>query len=200
MCRVLNAAHRHATAAANPRSIFTLVPLAFAFLDLVRKIKLRVDAGEEVEIGCRKLLEFIGNMVETLKQWAPAAALRLHLQCALVADAVGEEGWTYDVVAQTFEVREDHLDPQARCPHAPNAPTSQARCPHAPNPSVPPPTQVYEEHLADSRAQLAAVTLAAGTLPQAGRPDRALAAPARSPHPRVKPCLPPTPWRSPRCR
>jgi vacuolar protein sorting-associated protein 35 len=128
MCRVLNAAHRHATAAANPRSIFTLVPLAFAFLDLVRKIKLRVDAGEEVEIGCRKLLEFIGNMVETLKQWAPAAALRLHLQCALVADAVGEEGWTYDVVAQTFEV--------------------------------------YEEHLADSRAQLAAVTLAAGTLPQ----------------------------------
>ena len=28
------------------------------------------------------------------------------------------------------------------------------------------------------------MTLAAGTLPQAGRPDRALAAPSRSPHPR----------------
>ena len=34
---------------------FTLVPLAFAFLGLVRKIKLRVDAGEEV--GLRPVLD-----------------------------------------------------------------------------------------------------------------------------------------------
>ena len=128
MCRILNTAHRHATAVASPRSIFTLVPLAFACLGLVRKIKLRVDAGEEVEVGCLKLLTFVGHMVESLKQYAPAAALRLHLQCALVADSVGEGEAAYDLIAKNFEV--------------------------------------YEEDISDSRAQLAAVTLAAGTLQQ----------------------------------
>ena len=56
MCRILNTAHRHATAVASARCTFTLVPLAFACLALVRKIKLRVDAGEEVEVGCLQLL------------------------------------------------------------------------------------------------------------------------------------------------
>ena len=36
MCRILNTAHRHATAADSPRAIFTLAPLAFACLALVR--------------------------------------------------------------------------------------------------------------------------------------------------------------------
>lgn len=126
MCRILNTAHRHATALDSPRAIFTLVPLAFACLALVRKIKLRVDAGEEVEVGCLKLLTFVGHMVESLKPYAPAAALRLHLQCAMVADSVGEAEAAYDLIAKTFEV--------------------------------------YEEEISDSRAQLAAVTLAAGTL------------------------------------
>jgi len=126
MCRMLNTAHRHATAVPSSRSIFTLVPLAFACLGLVRKIKVRVDAGEVVEVGCLKLLTFVGHMVESLKQWAPATALRLHLQCALVADSVGEAEAAYDLIAKNFEV--------------------------------------YEEEISDSRAQLAAVTLAAATL------------------------------------
>ena len=85
------------------------MPLAFACLALVRKIKLRVDAGEEVEVGCLKLLTFVGHMVESLKPYAPAAALRLHLQCAMVADSVGEAEAAYDLIAKTFEVYEEEI-------------------------------------------------------------------------------------------
>jgi len=106
------------------------VPLVFACLDVVRKIKRRVDAGEEPEVGCHKLLAFVGNMVAALAAHAPAMALRLHLQCAMVADACHESSDAYEYLTQAFTV--------------------------------------YEEDISDSRAQLAAVTLAAGSLPQMG--------------------------------
>jgi len=63
-------------------------------------LQLRVDAGEIVEVGCHKLLAFVGNMVATLAPLAPAIALRLHLQCAMVADAVKEESDAYEFLTQ----------------------------------------------------------------------------------------------------
>ena len=67
MCRILNTAHRHATALDSPRAIFTLVPLAFACLALVRKIKLRVDAGEEVEVRGRLRLGVTVTVTVTVR-------------------------------------------------------------------------------------------------------------------------------------
>jgi len=125
-CRILNATYRQACNAAQRRSPFAMVPVVFACLPLARSIKVRVDAGEEVEVGVHKLLTFVASIIAKLVPLAPALSLRLCLMCAHVADSVGEENDAYEFFTQAFTT--------------------------------------YEEEVSDSRAQLAAVTLASATL------------------------------------
>jgi vacuolar protein sorting-associated protein 35 len=125
-CRILNAAHRQASQANHRRSPFALVPVLFACLPLVGSIKMRVDAGEVVEVGVRKLLSFILTIIEALTPLAPSLAFRLSLLACSTADRVGEAEDAYEAMTQAFTC--------------------------------------YEEEISDSKAQLAAVSLASATL------------------------------------
>jgi len=125
-CRILNATHRQASNAAHRRSTFALVPVVLSCLPLARAIKVRVLAGETVEVGVHKLLTFVSTIIAGLVSLAPALALRLSLLCAHVADSVGEDADAYEFFTQAFTT--------------------------------------YEEEVSDSRAQLAAITLASATL------------------------------------
>ena len=125
-CRILNSAHRQASAGAFRRSPFTLVPVVFACLPLARKIHQRVLKGETVEVSVSKLLTFVATIVASLTPLAPSLSLRLHLLCAQTADSCGAESDAYEFMTGAFTT--------------------------------------YEEDISDSRAQLAAVTLASATL------------------------------------
>jgi vacuolar protein sorting-associated protein 35 len=109
LCRVLNTAHRHASAATRARLVYPMCSVIFGCLRAVRRIKTRADAGESVEVGVHKLLAFVATMVQAVAPLAPTLALRLYLQCALAADAAGEEGDAYEFVAQAFIVYEEEV-------------------------------------------------------------------------------------------
>ena len=109
LCRVLNTAHRHASAATRARLVYPMCSVIFGCLRAVRRIKTRADAGESVEVGVHKLLAFVATMVQAVAPLAPTLALRLYLQCALAADAAGEEGDAYEFVAQAFIVYEEEI-------------------------------------------------------------------------------------------
>ena len=113
--RILSAARRHLAATDERRLPFTLVPLVFVTLRLVRCVRERVAADETVEVGCHKLLAFAARAIEAIKPVAPELAFRLFLQCAQAADAVGEEEDAYEFVTQAFVVYEDDIsDSQAK--------------------------------------------------------------------------------------
>lgn len=108
-CRILNAAHRQGTAGSFRRSPFVFVPVIFSCLGLVRRIHLRVVRGEEVEVGAHKLLSFVANMVSHISSLAPTLALRLYLQCAQTALAVGETDDAYEFVTNAFVCYEEEI-------------------------------------------------------------------------------------------
>ena len=115
-CRILNSAHKQASAGAFRRSPFTLVPVIFACLPLARQIRTRVLAGETVEVGVHKLLTFVGTIVASLTPLAPGLAMRLHLLCAQVADQCGEEGDAYEFMTGAMTTYEEDIsDSKARC-------------------------------------------------------------------------------------
>ena len=108
-CRILNSAHKQASAGAFRRSPFTLVPVIFACLPLARQIRTRVLAGETVEVGVHKLLTFVGTIVASLTPLAPGLAMRLHLLCAQVADQCGEEGDAYEFMTGAMTTYEEDI-------------------------------------------------------------------------------------------
>jgi vacuolar protein sorting-associated protein 35 len=108
-CRILNSAHKQASAGAFRRSPFTLVPVVFACLPLARQIRLRVLAGETVEVGVHKLLGFVATIVASLAPTAPSLALRLNLLCAHVADSCGEEADAYEFMTGAMTTYEEDI-------------------------------------------------------------------------------------------
>jgi len=108
-CRILNTAHRQASAGAFRRSPFTLVPVVFACLPLARRIRQRVLAGENVEVSTHKLLTFVSTIIAALTPLAPALAFRLNLICAQVADRCGEEADAYELMTGAFTTYEEDI-------------------------------------------------------------------------------------------
>ena len=101
--RILKAGVRQAGQGSLRRSPFTLVPVLFAVLKLTRQVRGRLLAGEEVEVGPTKLLGFASKIVSEMATLAPTLAMRLYLQCALVADACSdEETLAYDFMTEAF--------------------------------------------------------------------------------------------------
>jgi len=111
--RVLNAAYKHAAAAAPGRLPHVLVPLLFRFLQLARRVRLAEEDGATLEVSCGKLLAFVGQIVQAVTAAAPNLALRLYVQCAQVADSCGDDDGAYEYLTQAFTLFEEEVAEQS---------------------------------------------------------------------------------------
>ncbi|KAJ7571069.1 hypothetical protein O6H91_01G147500 [Diphasiastrum complanatum] len=126
MFKILTTARKHFGQGGPKRLKFTLPPLIFAALKLVRCLQGH-DAGDEALVSPKKIFQFLHQTVEALSTVpAPELALRLYLQCAEAASDCSLEPVAYEFFTQAF--------------------------------------LLYEEEIADSRAQVTAMQLIIGTL------------------------------------
>lgn len=111
-----------------PRCLsFTVPPLVFSALKLVRALQTQEGEGEEGPVTPKKIFQFLHQTVEALATVpAPELALRLYLQCAEAANDCDIEPVAYEFFTQAFIL--------------------------------------YEEEIADSKAQVTAIHLIIGTL------------------------------------
>ncbi|EOD34589.1 vacuolar protein sorting protein 35 [Emiliania huxleyi CCMP1516] len=105
--RVLNAAYKHAAAAAPGR-----LP------HLARRVRLAEEGGATLEVSCGKLLAFVGQIVQAVTAAAPNLALRLYVQCAQVADSCGDDDGAYEYLTQAFTLFEEEARAVAKASFA----------------------------------------------------------------------------------
>lgn len=129
MLKIINTVWKHIMAGGPKRLPFTVPPLVFSALKLVRKL-LGQDgdvAGEEVPATPKKIFQLLNQIIEALSVVpSPELALRLYLQCAEASNDCDLEPVAYEFFTQAFVL--------------------------------------YEEEVADSKAQVTAIHLIIGTL------------------------------------
>jgi vacuolar protein sorting-associated protein 35 len=126
MFQILTAARKQFGQGGPKRLPFTLPPLIFASLKLVRSLQ-NENPPEEGAVSLKKVFQFLHQTVEALSVVpAPELALRLYLQCAEAAGVSNLEPVAYEFFTQAF--------------------------------------MIYEEEIADSKAQVTALQLIIGTL------------------------------------
>ncbi|KAL8514765.1 hypothetical protein ACS0TY_013737 [Phlomoides rotata] len=111
------------------RLSFTVAPLVFSALKLVRRLQGQDGdvGGEEVPATPKKIFQLLNQIIESLSLVpSPELALRLYLQCAEAANDCDLEPMAYEFFTQAFVL--------------------------------------YEEEVADSKAQVTAIHLIIGTL------------------------------------
>ncbi|KAL2249990.1 vacuolar protein sorting-associated protein 35B-like isoform X1 [Sesamum indicum] len=129
MLKIICTVWKHIMAGGPKRLPFTVPPLVFSALKLVRRLQGQDGdvAGEEVPATPRKIFQLLNQIIESLSVVpAPELALRLYLQCAEGANDCDLEPVAYDFFTQAFVL--------------------------------------YEEEIADSKAQVTAIHLIIGTL------------------------------------
>lgn len=129
MLKIINTVWKHIMAGGPKRLPFTVPPLVFSALKLVRKL-LGQDgdvAGEEVPATPKTIFQLLNQIIEALSVVpSPELALRLYLQCAEASNDCDLEPVAYEFFTQAFVL--------------------------------------YEEEVADSKAQVTAIHLIIGTL------------------------------------
>ncbi|GAB2287640.1 Vacuolar protein sorting-associated protein 35B [Dionaea muscipula] len=129
MFKIICTVREHIMTGGLNRLPFTVPPLIFSTLKLVRRVQGQdgeVD-GEEVSATPKKIFQLINQTIEALSSApSPEVALRLYLQCAEAANDCDLEPIAYEFFTQAFIL--------------------------------------YEEEIADSKAQLTAIHLIIGTL------------------------------------
>lgn len=129
MLKIIYAVRKHIMTGGSKRLPFTVPPLVFSALRLVRQL-LAQDGevvGEEVSATPKKIFQLLSQIIEPLLfAQSPEQALRLYLQCAEAANDSDLEPIAYEFFTQAFVL--------------------------------------YEEEVADSKAQVTAIHLIIGTL------------------------------------
>lgn len=129
MLKIICVVRKHILSGGPQRLAFTVPPLIFSALKLVRRLQGQdgdVD-GEEVPATPKKIFQLLHQTIEALLSVpAPELALRLYLQCAEAANDCDLEPVAYEFFTQAFIL--------------------------------------YEEEVADSKAQVTAIHLIIGTL------------------------------------
>ncbi|KAF9622840.1 hypothetical protein IFM89_034075 [Coptis chinensis] len=129
MLKIICVVRKHILAGGPTRLAFTVPPLIFCALKLVRRLQGQdgdVD-GEETSATPKKIFQLLHQTIEALLSVpAPELALRLYLQCAEAANDCDLEPVAYEFFTQAFIL--------------------------------------YEEEVADSKAQVTAIHLIIGTL------------------------------------
>ncbi|KAJ8439812.1 hypothetical protein Cgig2_029072 [Carnegiea gigantea] len=129
MLKIICTVRRHIMAGGQKRLPFTVPPVAFSALELIRRIQGQDGEadGEEAPATPKKIFRLINQTIEALSCIpSPDLALRLYLQCAEAANDCDLEPIAYEFFTQAFIL--------------------------------------YEEEIADSKAQFTAIHLIIGTL------------------------------------
>ncbi|KAI3807697.1 hypothetical protein L1987_23631 [Smallanthus sonchifolius] len=129
MLKIICTVRKHIMTGGPKRLPFTVPPLVFSALKLIRRLQNQDGdvAGEEDPATPKKIFQLLNQMIEALSYVpAPELALRLYLQCAEAANDCDLEPVAYEFFTQAFVL--------------------------------------YEEEIADSKAQVTAIHLIIGTL------------------------------------
>ncbi|KAJ6844655.1 vacuolar protein sorting-associated protein 35B-like [Iris pallida] len=129
MLQIICTVRKHILLGGPKRLPFTVPPLVFSALKLVRRLQGQDGdvAGEEVLATPKKIFQILHQIIEALSSVpSPELALRLYLQCAEAANDCDLEPVAYEFFTQAFIL--------------------------------------YEEEIADSKAQVTAIHLIIGTL------------------------------------
>ncbi|KAL8199875.1 hypothetical protein R6Q57_013443 [Mikania cordata] len=129
MLKIICTVRKHIMTGGPKRLPFTVPPLVFSALKLIRQLQNQDgDAGgEEDPASPKKIFQLLNQTIEALSYVpAPELALRLYLQCAEAANDCDLEPVAYEFFTQAFVL--------------------------------------YEEEIADSKAQVTAIHLIIGTL------------------------------------
>ncbi|XP_071732041.1 vacuolar protein sorting-associated protein 35B isoform X2 [Rutidosis leptorrhynchoides] len=129
MLKIILTVRKHIMTGGPKRLPFTIPPLVFSALKLVRRLQNQDGdvTGEEDPATPKKIFQFLNQTIEALSYVpAPELALRLYLQCAEAANDCDLEPVAYEFFTQAFVL--------------------------------------YEEEIADSKAQVTAIHLIIGTL------------------------------------
>ncbi|KAL0314554.1 UNVERIFIED_CONTAM: Vacuolar protein sorting-associated protein 35B [Sesamum angustifolium] len=112
MLKIICTVWKHIMAGGPKRLPFTVPPLVFSALKLVRRLQCQDGdlAGEEVPATPRKIFQLLNQIIESLSVVpAPELALRLYLQCAEGANDCDLEPVAYDFFTQAFVLYEEEI-------------------------------------------------------------------------------------------
>ncbi|XP_048331969.2 vacuolar protein sorting-associated protein 35B isoform X2 [Ziziphus jujuba] len=129
MLKIIYTVKKHIMSGGPQRLPFTVPPLIFSALRLVRRLQCQDGdvVGEEVPATPKQIFQLLNQTIDALSSVSsPELALRLYLQCAEAAGACDLEPIAYEFFTQAFVL--------------------------------------YEEEIADSKAQVTAIHLIIGTL------------------------------------
>ena len=82
------------------RAKHTLVPLMFSALRLAKRVKAREEAGDTVQVSCKKVFGLCHDIGTTAAPLVPTLALPLFLQAVQVSAAAGFEAIAYEFFTQ----------------------------------------------------------------------------------------------------
>eukprot|EP00249_Psilotum_nudum_P022226 c28423_g1_i1 orf=912-2582(+) len=109
MFKILMTARKHFLQGGPRRLGFTIPPLIFVALKLVRSLQGESEA-EEGAVTLNKVFQFLHQTVEALSSVpAPELALRLYLQCAEAANDCDLEPVAYEFFTQAFVLYEEEI-------------------------------------------------------------------------------------------
>ncbi|KAK6131305.1 hypothetical protein DH2020_034955 [Rehmannia glutinosa] len=112
MLQIICTVWKHIKAGGSKRLPFTVPPLVFSALKLVRKLQGQDGdvAGEEVPATPKKIFQLLNQIIEALSVVpSPELALRLYLQCAEAANDCDLEPMAYEFFTQAFVLYEEEV-------------------------------------------------------------------------------------------
>ncbi|KAH8515112.1 hypothetical protein H0E87_003823, partial [Populus deltoides] len=112
MLKIICAVRKHIMAGGSQRLPFTVPPLIFSALRLVRKLQDQDGnvVGEEEPATPKKVFQLLNETIEALSSVSsPELALRLYLQCAEAANDCDLEPVAYEFFTQAFILYEEEV-------------------------------------------------------------------------------------------
>ncbi|KAM7520062.1 hypothetical protein LguiB_019024 [Lonicera macranthoides] len=112
MLQIIFTVRKHILTGGPKRLPFTVPPLIFTTLKLVRRLQSQDenDAGEEASATPKKIFQILNQTIEALSTVpAPELALRLYLQCAEAANDSDLEPVAYEFFTQAYILYEEEI-------------------------------------------------------------------------------------------
>lgn len=112
MFKIICAVKKHILTGGPKRLSFTVPPLVFSSLKLVRQLQGQDENpfGDEESTSTKKIFQLLNQIVEALSSIpAPDLALRLYLQCAEAANDCDLEPVAYEFFTQAYIIYEEEI-------------------------------------------------------------------------------------------
>ncbi|CAL9756467.1 unnamed protein product [Musa acuminata subsp. burmannicoides] len=112
MFKIISTVRKHILLGGPKRLAFTVPPLVFSALKLLRHLQNQDGDvnGQEVSVTQKKIFQLLHQTIEALSSVpSPELALRLYLQCAEAANDCGLEPVSYEFLTQAFILYEEEM-------------------------------------------------------------------------------------------